>query len=67
MIFDLILQLYFHNSSFFHVLIFHIHAFLVIFLIDTQYFDIFQSNLFGSFWVVFHILNMSHNFFSIKH
>jgi len=50
MIFDLILQLYFHNSSFVHVLIFHIHAFVLIFLIDTQYFDIFQSNL---FWIFF--------------
>jgi hypothetical protein len=29
MLFDLILQLYFHNSSFTHVLIFHIHAFIV--------------------------------------
>jgi hypothetical protein len=27
-------------------IIIHIHAFVVIFLIDTQYFDIFQSNLF---------------------
>jgi hypothetical protein len=36
MIFDLILQLYFHNSSFVHVLvIFQIHTFLVIFFIDT--------------------------------
>jgi len=31
MLFDLILQIYFHNLSFTHVLIFQIHAFLIFF------------------------------------
>jgi hypothetical protein len=36
MIFDLILQMYFHNSCFVHAIIFHIQVFLVLFFIDSQ-------------------------------